>query len=165
MTVKKNEFNGNTMKLEYNRKKHLQFMKENADHYFFNEEYKNALKKYEEILKISPRDAQTWHNHGAALFALSEYASAISSFNKSLKIKLAASTLLMKATALENIGNAMDAIVCYDAALSIKTTDQELSNAISNSRKRLIEKLSIEEKIFYYRKYFDNSVCIERDTD
>jgi tetratricopeptide (TPR) repeat protein len=141
--------------LTYNQEKHLQLMHENADHYFFNEEYENALQKYEEILKINPGDSKAWHNLGAAFFALGEYEDAIRSFSRSLKINLNPDTLFMKASALKNIGQIIDAVACYDTALNLEMDDQ-LSNETKRMRKILLDELSVEQKSFYYRKYFNS---------
>ena len=48
--------------------------------------YEEAIKSYDEALKIDPKDAQAWNNKGVALGNLGRYGEAVTCFERALEI-------------------------------------------------------------------------------
>jgi Flp pilus assembly protein TadD len=121
------------------------------------ERYEEAIKSYDEALKIEPDKHEAWYNRGNALARLERYEEAIKSYDEALKIEPE------KHEAWNNRGIALamleryeEAIKSYDEALKIKPEKHEAWNNRGNGLARLER---YEEAI----KSYDEALKIKPD--
>ncbi len=100
----------------------IQELLERGNQFFATESYEEALRSYDQALKIKPDDDSAWYNRGNALGNLGRYEEAIASFDQALKIKPDEdSAWNNRGLALGKLGRYEEAIASYDQALAIKT--------------------------------------------
>jgi tetratricopeptide (TPR) repeat protein len=59
---------------------------ENANKFFYEGNYSEALYFYDMATKLSPEDPASWYNEGVVLFKLAKYDEAYMAFQKSLEL-------------------------------------------------------------------------------
>lgn len=64
-----------------------EFRRRLSDVYIESREYREALKQYNEMIRIDSFDFETWHNKGAVLFQLKDTAEGIQALEKSYEIQ------------------------------------------------------------------------------
>jgi len=107
------------------KRKPKKFLKKGND--FINlKRYEDAIKCYDEALKINPEDAFAWNNKGIALDNLGRYDEAIACYDEALKINPEdAFAWYNKGIALKRLERFDEAIKCYDEALKIDPEDAD----------------------------------------
>ncbi|MGA9049225.1 MAG: tetratricopeptide repeat protein [Dehalococcoidia bacterium] len=89
----------------------------------------DALKAYDEALKIKPDFEGAWFNMGVALGNLGKYAEEIKCYNKAIKIDPnQAETWYNKGNALGNLGKYAEEIKCYNKSIKINPNDADAWN-------------------------------------
>ncbi len=102
----------------------IQELLERGNQFFATESYEEALRSYDQALKIKPDDDSAWYNRGNALGNLGRYEEAIASFDQALKIKPDEdSAWNNRGLALGKLGRYEEAIASYDKALEFKPDD------------------------------------------
>jgi len=82
--------------------------------------YEEALKCYEELIKINPNYAEVWYAKGVVLRSLGRNEDAIKCYDEAIKINPNyAEAWVGKGMALANLGRNEDALKCYDEAIKI----------------------------------------------
>ncbi len=98
-----------------------------------------AIKAYDEALKINPQLVEAWNGRGVALNDLGRYEEAIKAYDEVLKINLTFPSVWdNKCTSLSNLGKTEESISCYDKALEINPQ----SALLLNGKKNVTEKSS-----------------------
>jgi tetratricopeptide (TPR) repeat protein len=83
--------------------------------------YNEALKYYDEVISIIPKNKMVWANKAFSLNRLSRYADAIVCCDTAIAIDPVFSVAyLNKGNALQGLGKFQEAIICYNQALEIK---------------------------------------------
>jgi len=91
--------------------------------------YAEAIKAYDEALKINPQDAKAWNKKGKTLSDLGRNDDAIKALDEALKINLQyAEAWYNKGTALYNLGRDDEGFKAYDEALKINPQDADAWN-------------------------------------
>ena len=89
--------------------------------------YENALKNFDEIIKINPRSQEVWLNKGAVLGKLGHYKEEIECYNEALRIEEKYSDAwINKGIALIECGEDEVAEVCFKKAYEVSSTKQEV---------------------------------------
>lgn len=83
--------------------------------------YEEAIKAFDEALKINPQFVDAWNNKGFALADLGRYEEAIIAYDEALKINPQdADVWFNKGVALKNLGRIDEANKAFDEALKLK---------------------------------------------
>ncbi len=91
-----------------------------VENYYYQRNYQEVVKIYDQILTIKPNYELGWDHQGHALLELGEYDRALESLNKALIIREDhAEVWYFKGRTLENLGNFEDALSCYDQTLEL----------------------------------------------
>lgn len=86
--------------------------------------YLEAVRAYEEAIKIDPNISEAWNNKGYALDELGKYQEAIKAYNQALKINPNNSeTINNKGVALFNLGKYQEALEFYDQVIDPNDSD------------------------------------------
>jgi len=86
--------------------------------------YAEAIKAYDETLKINPEDYEAWNNKGFALVKVKRYEEAIKAYDEALKINpQVAEAWYGKGATLDNLKRYEEAIKAYDEGLKINPQD------------------------------------------
>jgi len=116
--------------------------------------YEEAIKAYDEALKINPQLVEAWNNKGAALSDIGRNDDAIKAIDQALKINPQyAGAWYNKGGALYDLGRNQEAIKAYDQALKI---NPQYADAWINKGIALDELKRYEEAI----KAFDEALKI-----
>lgn len=67
-----------------------QKLKKEADHYFNEEQWSAAVKKYEQYLKQDKKDSSAWYNLAISNMKLEQYDKSVEAFNQALNTKFSA---------------------------------------------------------------------------
>ncbi len=106
----------------------IQELLERGNQFFATESYEEALRSYDQALKIKPDKDSAWYNRGVALGKLGRYEEEIASYDQALKIKPDEdSAWYNRGNALGKLGRYEEAIASYDQALKIKPDKYEAS--------------------------------------
>lgn len=93
------------------------------------EQFDNAIKAYDEALKINPNLLEAWYNKGLALGKLGKHEDAIKTYDEALKIEPNDHEVwLNNGVALGKLGKFEDAVKAFDEALKIKPNYHEAWN-------------------------------------
>lgn len=91
--------------------------------------HEDAIRCFDEALRIDPRCAIAWSNKGNALEALGRLEEAITHHNRALAIDpQVASFWAAKGNTLQAVGRSNEAITCYDKALALTPRDGQIWN-------------------------------------
>lgn len=128
-----------------------------ANKYYNNREFKEAIKEYDELLKIDAKIPEAWNNKGMAHLELGEFGEALESFKKALDIdpKFILSSV-NKAIAHSELGQHDEAEVQLREALSL---DSAHTIAMPNYVNFLINKSRDTEAI----DFIDRSLKLSPD--
>src|SRR4028119_1990355 len=82
--------------------------------------YAEALKAYEQAIRINPNSAGAWGGRGEALYELKQYSEAIASYQRAVNLdpKLTAAWVGL-GNALDDAGNSEKALTAYEQALRL----------------------------------------------
>ena len=86
------------------------------------ERYEEALKAYEQAIRIEPEDAKAWYNKGCALGKLERYEEALKAFEQAIRIEPEdAEAWHNKGFALGELERYEEALKAYEQAIRIET--------------------------------------------
>jgi len=128
---------------------------------------KEAIKSYDEALKIKPDHQDVWYNRGNALSALGKKEEAIKSYDEAIKIKPDKFEAWgNRGNALSSLGKHEEAIKSYDEVIKIKPDNQDTwyNKGIALAHQKQYEEALIsfkegiqfakddeEKKLFYFQ--------------
>ena len=69
-------------KIEHKYYKESKFLVEKGNNYFFKKDYRNAIRHYEDALKVNPKYIYAYHNIAVSWLMMNEYNNSINAFNK-----------------------------------------------------------------------------------
>jgi tetratricopeptide (TPR) repeat protein len=117
---------------------------------FIKGKYNEAIKYYDEALRINPKKAESWYNKGLALFQLNDFKEAIIIFDKALVIRPNyAEVLFYKGVALYDLENYREALDCFDKALELDPTN--IYSLVNKGN--ALEKITLEDSKKYSANY------------
>lgn len=92
-----------------------------GDAFFFEGNYKDAIKSYDEVIKRQPESYAAWSSRGWALRRLNKYKEALTAYNKAIEINSDNHIgWYGKGNALRELEKYDDAIAAYNKSLEIK---------------------------------------------
>ena len=107
------------------------------------EKHKDAIKCYDQVHKLNPKNISAWNNKGIALRTLGRFHEAIKCFDETIKINEDYEWgWHNKGFTLGELGQLNEAIKCYDRALKINPNYQ---SAIRN-RQRCVKIIELQKK-------------------
>jgi tetratricopeptide (TPR) repeat protein len=106
---------------------------EKANAYLENEDYRNAIKHYNSIIQINPRDVNALYDKGFSLYRLSSYDEAISLFKKVTDLQHDADdAYFLMGEIYYNFDSINDSLDCYNKAIEISPDNEEYSIGLIN---------------------------------
>ena len=118
--------------------------------------YNDAVKAFDAMLKVDPKDHVGWSNRGLALQRLNRLGPALLSYNRSLRYAPTyAPALQGKGYVLSRIKRRAEALKCYDQALAVSVAGEEGGQTQSI----LVDKANLLKDM---RRYDEALACYER---
>lgn len=122
-----------------------------ADKLFSKGQYKEALEKWEEVIREKPNYRGAIHNKACCLWSLGKADEAIECYDLALKIKRTNTSLYMKAIVLKSQGQFMEALENCNLAAETQNDGDTEADVIADLKEEII----IAEK--YNKIYFKSS--------
>jgi len=92
---------------------------------YFLGKYDEAVKCYDESIKIDPSNPIVWNNRGLALYYLGKYDEAILAYEHAITIDPSdADAWNSKGNSLNSLGKSVEAKKCYDKARELELADE-----------------------------------------
>ena len=100
--------------------------KDEGDELFEKGDFEGAVRCYDQVLELFPRDPEIWTLKGLALSELKRYDEAIKSYDTALAYYPRETYVwINKGVALNKVGKQIEAIRCFDIALDIDPQDAD----------------------------------------
>ena len=148
ITAKKYKESAEEKLKEEEKLKKIKELKEFAEDYKKQKDYKEAIKCYEEILELNPKDHNTWNSEGILHFKLEEYEEALNCFNEALKIKPDDETILKNKEVVEK-------------KLNTPKQEKSTSRKISNIDESKFPYLKVLKERYENLEYINTGGCAE----
>jgi curved DNA-binding protein CbpA len=101
---------------------------------YFLGKYDEAIKCYNQSIKIDPSNPVVWNNKGLAEYFLGKYDESITSYDHAISIDPSdADAWNSKGNSLHSLGRYDEAVTSYDHAISIDPSDADAWNSKGNS--------------------------------
>jgi tetratricopeptide (TPR) repeat protein len=132
-------------RIKITNQKNIKKWLDTGDTFLRKERFKEAVKCYDEVLKIDPQNFNAWHNKGRALHVVGRLEDALKCYNEALKIDpFDIIVLCNKGFVLYEIGRFEETVKCYNEVLRIDPKNQ---NALENKNDAIEKLKSLNESL------------------